>query len=90
MDRTSRFFAEFEELGVARVRKELSGRRWNREKLAAARQWIDRKDVGQWADKHTGPGKARGSKKERSKWVAILIAVAAALFLGIRFLRQMG
>ena len=90
MDRSSRFIAEFEEMGLATVREELVRRRWHKEKLSAARQWVERKDVGQWSASHTGPGKARGADKSKRRWVMILLGVGAALFVGIRILRSLG
>lgn len=66
--------AEFRELGVDKVRTELMQRRWEPEKLSAARVWVENQDNSSWmADRSDAPPSDK--KKNFRRW-AIYIAAA--------------
>ena len=81
---------EFRELGVARVRNELMLRRWHKDKLVAARSWVERQDVGNWVaanrDKPAKPPRGQSAKK----WAGIIVVVFGLIFAAERLLRMMG
>jgi hypothetical protein len=65
---------EFKELGVSRVRSELLARRWDKEKLAAARLWVENEDAHNWVAKRSDAPPRQGPNLFRK--YAIYIAVA--------------
>jgi hypothetical protein len=80
---------EFKDLGVARVRNELVLRRWHKDKLAAARHWVERQDVSDWVSTHRdAPAKPRASSSK--KWIGYAVAAVGLIFAAERFLRMMG
>jgi hypothetical protein len=87
---TDKYCDEFRELGVARVRNELVLRRWHKDKLAAARSWVERQDVGDWMasnrDKPAKPPRGQSAKK----WAGIIVVVFGLIFAAERLLRMMG
>ncbi len=68
---------EFQELGLGKVRNELLRRRWEPDKLAAARIWVESEDNKQWL---SGKGETPPSDKKQQfrKW-AIYIVVGFGL-----------
>lgn len=79
---------EFNELGVDRVRRELLARRWDPEKLSAARLWVESQDAHSWV---AGRGKAPpDAKKKKMRSWAIYIATAFGFaYVATRVIRQM-
>jgi len=80
--------SEFRELGIETVRKELLLRRWQAEKLAAARVWVENQDTQSWVAGRSDrpPGDA---KKSFRRW-AIYIAVAlGASYAAARIFRSL-
>lgn len=64
---TDKYRDEFKDLGVSRVRNELVLRRWHKDKLSAARLWVERQDVGDWVASHrdTTPKPPRSQSKKK-------------------------
>ncbi len=61
---------EFQELGAKQVRAELTLRRWDKEKSAAAKRWLERVDLARWAAEHP-PESSRGTfflNLRNAKW----------------------
>jgi hypothetical protein len=86
---TDKYRTEFKTLGIDRVRNELLLRRWPKDKLSAARQWVEREDVGDWLAKNRGaPTKKKPISK--SKWFGYLLAAGGVIFAVVRLLRMMG
>ncbi|MCB1488014.1 MAG: hypothetical protein KDJ88_11225 [Bauldia sp.] len=87
---TDKYRNEFRELGIARVRNELVMRRWHKDKLAAARSWVERQDVDDWMasnrDKPPKPPRGQSAKK----WAGIIVVVFGLIFAAERLLRMMG
>ena len=52
--REQRWLSEFSELGTEKVRNGLTLGRWDKEKRAAARQWLEQRDVRSFQAKHSG------------------------------------
>lgn len=82
------YTAEFKELGVAAVRKELHQKRWRPEKLAAARLWVESQDNQSWLAKRrdTPPVDKR---KKRPMWVVYAIGAALFAFGAARLLQKL-
>lgn len=80
--------SEFRELGVAAVRNELVRRRWQPEKLAAARVWVESQDTHSWVASR-GDAPPVDKKKNFRRW-ALYIAVAFGLAYAVsRVLRSL-
>jgi hypothetical protein len=80
--------SEFRELGIEAVRKELLLRRWQPEKLSAARVWVESQDTHSWT---ASRGDAPPSEKKKSfrRW-AIYVAVAlGGTYAAARILRSL-
>lgn len=79
---------EFKELGAKAVRSELLKRRWDPDKLAAARLWVENEDNHHWlADHKDTPA---GEKKNNfRKWAVIIAGVFGILFAASRILKMM-
>lgn len=69
---------EFKELGVDRVRSELLARRWDKEKLAAARLWVENQDAQQWLSARSDAPPRQGPKPFRKYAVYIATAIGVA------------
>ena len=81
-----RFLTEFRALGSERVRNELLLRRWPPEKIAAAREWLEREDTRAWQLRRgEGPVKARAEWKK--KWLGYGIFAVGLLFAAVRLFR---
>lgn len=81
-----RFLTEFRELGSERVRNELLVRRWPADKIAAAREWLEREDARAWqARRGDAPVVKRAEWKK--KWLGYGIFAFGILFAGMRLLR---
>ena len=86
-----RWTAEFDELGVERVRSQLMGTRWAADKRVHARQWVERQDVRAWHEKKpagAAPQK-RGLAALRS-YKKLWSAVAGLMFGGYALIRVLG
>jgi hypothetical protein len=69
--------SEFGNLGPEAVRKELLLRRWQPEKLAAARIWVESRDTHSWV---AGRGDTpAGDKKKAFRKYAVIIAAGFGL-----------
>ena len=70
--------AEFGQLGVAQVRSELLARRWDKDKLSAARVWVENQDAQSWADSRSGKPARQGPKPFRkyAVWIAMIFGIA--------------
>lgn len=80
--------SEFRELGIEAVRKELLVRRWQPEKLAAARVWVESQDTHSWVASR-GDAPPGDAKKSFRRW-AIYIAVAlGASYAAARIFRTL-
>jgi hypothetical protein len=80
--------AQFKELGVERVRSELLMRRWDPEKLAAARVWVENADAQRWAaGRGDTPPKLR-SKTVR-KWTMYIVLAFGMAYAAVRIFRSL-
>jgi len=84
--------AEFGELGLEKVRSELVMRRWEPDKLAAARLWVESKDTQQWL---SGRGEAKPIDKKKwlrkyGLYIVVAFGVAYALTRIYRSMRYGG
>jgi len=80
--------SEFGELGVDAVRKELLRRRWQPDKLAAARVWVESRDNQTWLAGRGGAAPV-DRKKNFRRW-AIYIATAFGLaYVAARVFRSL-
>ena len=73
---------EFKQLGLEKVRSELLMRRWEPEKLSAARVWVENQDAQRWlAERGDEAPKVR--KKGVPKWLLYVgAAIGLAFVLG--------
>jgi hypothetical protein len=79
---------EFKELGLEKVRSELLMRRWEPEKLAAARLWVETQDTQRWAaGRGDEPPKVR--KKGVPKWLIYVGAAFGVAFVASRLLKTL-
>jgi hypothetical protein len=80
---------EFKELGAARVRSELLARRWDKEKLAAARLWVENQDAHNWAAKRSDAPARQGPNLFRryAVYIAVGFGIAYACVRVFRTLR---
>jgi hypothetical protein len=71
---------EFNELGVDKVRSELLARRWDKDKLAAARLWVENQDAHNWVAKRSDAPPRQGPNNFRkyAMYIAIAFGVAYA------------
>jgi hypothetical protein len=69
---------EFKELGVDRVRSELLTRRWDKDKLSAARLWVENQDAHKWLSSHSAEPPRTGPKPFRKYAVYIATALGVA------------
>jgi len=74
--------SEFRELGVDKVRDELLQRRWQPEKLSAARLWVESQDNHSWMSARSGSPAVGDRKKKFRQW-AMYIAVAFGLAFAV-------
>lgn len=79
---------EFEQLGLEAVRRELPMRRWDRDKLAAARLWVEGQDAQHWLSDHkdTPP---REKPKWMKKWALYIIVVFGVGYAAVRIFRSL-
>jgi hypothetical protein len=79
---------EFKELGLEKVRSELLMRRWDPEKLSAARVWVENQDAQRWlAGRGDEPPKVR--KKGIPKWLIYVGAALGFAFVAVRLFKTM-
>jgi hypothetical protein len=78
---------EFKELGVDRMRSELLARRWDKEKLAAARLWVENQDAHNWAAKRSDVPARVGPKPFRKYAVYIAMALGV-VYACVRLFRM--
>jgi hypothetical protein len=87
----TRWAAEFESIGRAKVRSEVMLGRWAPEKRTYARQWLERQDVEEWqARADAGAGSSGGLSRLRVNR-RVLGLVSGLIFGGFalfRVLRQ--
>jgi hypothetical protein len=71
---------EFKALGVDRVRSELLARRWDKEKLSAARVWVENQDAQNWLSTRSDAPPRQGPNvfRKYAMYVAIAFGVAYA------------
>jgi hypothetical protein len=80
---------EFARLGLEKVRTELLMRRWDPEKLAAARSWVEGQDAQRWlAGRGDAPPKVR--KKGIPKWLLYTGIAFGIAFAAVRVIRSLG
>jgi hypothetical protein len=82
---------EFKELGTDAVRSALISGKWDREKKAAARVWIETADARRWQEKRgDGPGKQRLIRRLQKSpmWKYVMPAIGALMGIGL-ILRRM-
>ena len=90
-DRTSQLAAEFEELGVSRVRAGLISGGWDAEKRQAARMWLERKDTAAWQASRPQQGQNSVPLKirlQQSRWWPYVIGGLFVLLGAGRLLRR--
>jgi hypothetical protein len=86
---------EFDALGVPGVRAALIGRRWDRDKRSAAREWLERSDAQAWQStrpRGSGASAAAAGKSgmdvfRRYKWVYYILAGGVGLFALTQIIR---
>lgn len=80
--------SEFRELGLDAVRKELRLRRWQPEKLAVARVWVESQDTHSWvAGRKDVPPVDR--RKNRPWWLVYLIGASLLAFGAVRLIQKL-
>jgi hypothetical protein len=72
---------EFIELGLDKVRSELLMRRWDADKLAAARVWVENKDTQRWVAQRGDAPPSDKKKLFRKYGLYIVIAFGFAYTL---------
>jgi hypothetical protein len=79
---------EFKELGADKVRSELLLRRWDAEKLAAARLWVENADAHNWV---AGRGDAAPRVKPQwfRKWAMYAIMGFGVSYAVVRIVRTL-
>lgn len=78
---------DFEQLGLESVRRELLARRWDPDKLAAARLWVERQDTRQWlSGREDAPPQERPKRFRR--WLLFIAIAFGAAFALVRVLRS--
>jgi hypothetical protein len=86
-DKRASWLTEFKAAGVEKVRSELLLRRWPRDKMAAAREWVEREDNKRWQAQR-GPGEGAPVKRNR-KWMGYVVGAAGLAFAAVRAFRFM-
>jgi hypothetical protein len=76
---------EFDGLGAGGVRGALIATRWDKEKRAAAREWLERADGAAWQGSRAGrpddaPAKSTLDAFRRFKWVYYVVGAGFGLF----------
>jgi hypothetical protein len=79
---------EFRELGVEKVRSELLMRRWDPEKLSAARVWVEKEDAQRWLAGR-GDQAPRVRKKGIPKWLLYIGIAFGITFAAVRLFRTL-
>lgn len=79
--------SEFRALGTAKVLHELAQGRWPRDKLAAARQWIQLEDVRSWQKR--APAHPAGWSSRFRDWARYFFSGIALLYTLARLFRIM-
>jgi hypothetical protein len=86
-EKSEKWHAEFREAGIDKVRGELLARRWPKEKLSAARQWVESEDARAWQAAR-GPGEGPPLRRNR-KWIGYVVGAAGFAFMAVRAFRYM-
>ena len=82
------FKPEFEALGLDRVRHQVMMRRWDADKLAAARIWVESQDAQSWlAGRSDGPPASADRKKQTRRWIIYVATGFGAAYAGARLFR---
>jgi hypothetical protein len=78
--------SEFKSLGAEEVRRQVGARRWPKEKIVAARYWLQLEDVRAWQ-----PQASTGTREPRDfrKWAKYLVPAFFALVATLRLMRLM-
>jgi hypothetical protein len=78
--------SEFKTLGAVEVRRQVAARHWPKEKLAAARYWLQLEDVRAWQ-----PPASTGTRQawDFRKWAKYLVAAFFLLVATLRLMRLM-
>jgi len=82
---------EFQELGAKQVRADLTLRRWDKDKSAAAKQWLEREDLARWVEEHP-PDSSSGTfflNLRGAKWWGIATGVILGAWAVFRMLKRM-
>lgn len=79
---------EFAELGLERVRRELLLRRWPADKLAAARQWVEREDTRIWQVRR-GDAPAKPKSGWQRKWLGYVVTAVGLAYAAVRVVRML-
>ena len=80
--------SEFRALGAAEVRRRVMMRRWPPEKLAAARAWLERRDIEAWDARRSGVS-PRPRSDWRRKWLPYAVGGLGVLFMALRLLQML-
>jgi len=80
--------SEFRELGIDAVRKELLLRRWQAEKLAAARVWVENQDTQSWVAGR-GDEPPGDAKKSFRRWAIYVAFALGASYAAARIFRSL-
>jgi hypothetical protein len=86
-DKSETWIAEFKVAGIDKVRNELMLRRWPKDKIATARQWVEREDARNWQAAR-GPGTGTFVKRNK-RWISYVIGAIGLAFAAIRAFRFM-
>jgi hypothetical protein len=81
VSRQKDYTSEFGDLGLEKVRSELLMRRWEADKLAAARLWVEKQDTKHWL-----AGRGDAAPVDKKKWLrkyGLYIALAFGLAYGL-------
>jgi hypothetical protein len=77
VDTQEQWLREFRKAGPDKVRADLVGARWEREKRSAAREWLDRRDAAAWAEANPEDAPRRSIKNTRFWIYAVMIFLIA-------------
>lgn len=86
---TKDYKPEFAALGLEKVRTELLLRRWDPEKLAAARIWVENQDTQQWlAERSDAPPRMLRTKELR-KWAMYVVSAIGVAYAAARIFKTL-
>jgi hypothetical protein len=83
----AKWYREFDELGVERVRGTALSTAWDRDKRQAARRWLEKQDTRAWQESRKGIPADKLSWKQRMKGSRFWMYAGAAVLLAFGALR---